>query len=203
MLLGPDGVGKSSVINGIGSGWSAGFRECKSYHLRPIPFRRQRQPETNCDPHGKPARGTLVSVFKLVYLLLANWLGYLAAVRPQLAQGTLVLFDRYFPDCLVDPKRYRLPPSCQCITKLIASLLPEPDLYLVLDAPMSVLQQRKREVTQEESERQRKAYAMGLARLPNLAVVDAARPLAEVVEGVLGRVIELHLAGSREGFKVA
>ena len=36
-----------------------------------------REAIANCDPHGQPARGTLISTIKLVYLLVANWLGYL------------------------------------------------------------------------------------------------------------------------------
>jgi len=189
VLLGPDGAGKSAVIGGIATVQPAGFTGCATYHLRPTLLRRRSN--TNCDPHGQSARGTLISVVKLVYLLVANWLAYLVLVRPQISQGKLSLFDRYFPDCLVDPKRYRLPVSCARMTELAARLMPEPDLYVVLDAPASVLQERKSEVTTEESERQRQDYALRMARLPNVAVVDAARPLTEVVEDVVERVSKL------------
>src|SRR5271166_5756454 len=100
VLLGPDGAGKSAVIASIGSGRSAGFTGSATYHLRPDLFPRSGEPMANYDPHGQLARGTLVSVCKLAYLLAVNWLGYFMAVRPQRARGKLVLFDRYFPDCL-------------------------------------------------------------------------------------------------------
>ncbi len=116
-------------------------------------------------------------------------------VRPQLAQGKLILFDRYFPDCLIDAKRYRLPASCVGMAELVAKLLPKPDLSVVLDTPATVLQQRKCEVTPAESERQRKDYLMRLAGEPNVVVVDAARPLMEVVEDVRNCIIEFHLTG--------
>src|SRR5271157_672341 len=203
VLLGPDGAGKSSVLAELTSKQPALFAGYATYHLRPTPSRGRREPRANCDPHGQPVRGTLISVFKLVYLLVANWLGYLVSVQPQLAHGKLVLFDRYFPDCLVDPKRYRLPASCQRITDLIARLLPQPDLYVVLDAPASVLQERKHEVTPAESERQGKDYATRSATLPNVAVVDAVRPLADVVEDVFDRILELRLARCRERYEVA
>src|ERR1017187_8057504 len=34
VLMGPDGVGKSSVITGLASGLSTGFAGCTTYHLR-------------------------------------------------------------------------------------------------------------------------------------------------------------------------
>ena len=78
VLLGPDGAGKSSVIAGIGDGVAAGFAGCDSYHLRPLSWRGRRRAEVNCDPHGQAARGALVTVLKLAYLFVVNWLGYLA-----------------------------------------------------------------------------------------------------------------------------
>ena len=203
MLLGPDGAGKSSVIEAIGSGWSAGFAECRIHHLRPVLGWGRHETRVNCDPHGRAPRGALLSMLKLIYLLVVNWLGYLMAVRPQMTKGRLVLFDRYFPDCLIDPRRYRLPESCRWMAKIVAMLLPEPDLYVVLDAPACVLQERKREVTPAESERQRTHYAEGLTKLANVVMVDAARPLPEVVEDVVSRIIDLRLARYHEWYKVA
>src|SRR3974377_793611 len=75
VLLGPDGAGKSSVIAGIGDGVAAGFAGCDTYHLRPALFSQTRTPTTNCDPHAKSARGTLVTTAKLAYLLAANCVG--------------------------------------------------------------------------------------------------------------------------------
>ena len=194
VVLGPDGAGKSSVIAGLGSGGAAGFAGCDTYHLRPAFLQRKRPLTPNCDPHGRAARGALISVFKLAYLLAANWLGYLGVVRPRLSRGTLVLFDRYFPDCLVDPVRYRLPRSCRRLTELIAAMIPQPDLCVVLDAPADSLWERKHEVSRAEMERQRSTYAVLGSHLPNVTVVDAARALPEVVNDVVERIIERHLA---------
>jgi len=203
VLMGPDGAGKSAVIEGLANGRSTGFRGCTTYHLRPTFRQGGSSLSANADPHGQTARGTLISVVKLLYLLIANWLGYLLAVRPQLSNGKLVLFDRYFTDCLVDPMRYRLPISCRRVTELIGSLIPQPDLYVVLDAPGSVLQERKREVTLAESERQRTDYAARFEKLPNVAMVDAARPLADMVADVLDRITELRLLRYRQCNEVA
>ncbi len=194
VLLGPDGAGKSSVIEGIGDGVAAGFTGCEAYHLRPSLFRTNRAARPNCNPHGRSARGVLVTFGKLAYLLAANWMGYLAKVKPRLKRGALVVFDRYFSDGLVDPKRYRLPQSCGWLVALVERALPKPDLYVVLEASSQVLGQRKHEVTPAEVERQCRDYRRLAAKLPNAVVVDASRPLAKVVDEVVERSIERHLA---------
>jgi thymidylate kinase len=203
VLLGPDGAGKSSVIAGLERSRWTGFSGCETYHLRPTFWLKQKTPVANCDPHGLPARGTLVTLLKLFYLLVANWLAYWAKVEPQLNDGKLVLFDRYFSDCLFDPRRYRLPSSCRRLAEWVAQLVPKPDLYVVLDAPESLLQERKREVTLAESARQREAYSAKVSGLANVAVVDAARPLKEMVAEVLDRITEVRLGRYHERYEVA
>jgi len=89
------------------------------------------------------------------------------------------------------------------MTESIARFLPQPDLYVVLDAPATALQQRKREVTLAESERQRTDYATRFEKLPHVAMVDAARPLAVVAAEVLDCIIELRLAQYRQRYEVA
>jgi hypothetical protein len=76
-------------------------------------------------------------------------------------------------------------------------------LYLVLDAPAQVLQERKREVTAAEAERQGLDYKRLAGRLPNAAVVSAARPLTAVLDEVLERIVERHLSCYRKQLKAA
>jgi len=197
VLLGPDGAGKSSVIVGLGRGVLAGFVGCETFHLRPALGRRERTSEANTNPHGQAARGVVATIGKLAYLLVVNWLAYFAVVKPRVRRGALVLFDRYFPDCLVDAKRYRLPTSCQWLTELIARLVPRPDLCVVLDAPPRRLWERKREVPVTELLRQCHEYARLGERLSNVSVVDAARSLPDVVNEVVDRIIERHLTETR------
>lgn len=203
VLLGPDGAGKSSVIEEIGDGVAAGFNGCVAYHLRPALTGKKRVAPRNCNPHGQKARCVLVTLGKLVYLLAANWLGYLAKVRPRVQGGALVMFDRYFPDGLVDPRRYRLPRSSRWMVTLIDKLVPKPDLYVVLEAPVTVLRERKTEVTFLEAERLCRAYHQLADKLPNAVTVDASRPLSHVVDEVLECSIVRHLARHGEVFGAA
>ena len=73
-------------------------------------------------------------------------------------------------------------------------MIPQPDLCVVLDAPADSLWERKHEVSRAEMERLRSTYAVLGSHLPNVTVVDAARALPEVVNDVVERIIERHLA---------
>ncbi len=75
------------------------------------------------DPHGKPPRGFLFSIFKLLYWAVDYWYGYLAVIRPDPSNPTLVMFDRYYHDVLVDPERYRLPTSTLGFAQFVGRLV--------------------------------------------------------------------------------
>jgi thymidylate kinase len=183
-FLGPDGVGKSAVIDRLQSQFHR-MPDCVTrYHFRPR-FRRQAEerPPVTC-PHAQPPRTLLVSLAKLIYWLADCWYGYLVAVRP-LRQGSgLVIFDRYYPDVLVDPLRYRLPKRSIKFARWLLRFAPEPDLYIMLDAPAEIVQQRKSELTLKESSRQRIAYLKMFEGLRNKLLVDANRPVAEVTRNI-------------------
>ena len=155
VVLGPDGAGKSSVIHGILGQLNSGGRAVKMRHLKPrLAFpRRGNAGAIVVDPHGKPPRSALVSVAKILIWLGEEWY----ATHFQDKKGELLICDRYYHDLLVDSRRYRYG-GPRWIASLIGSLMPQPRLWLLLDAPAEVLQARKQEVTSEESERQRQAY---------------------------------------------
>jgi len=189
-VFGPDGAGKSAVIKRLTQEISPPFHGTQQFHFRPM-FRQQRkdsQPVTQ--PHGKPPRGALISIFKLLYWLADCWYGYMVSIRPARANSRLVIFDRYFDDILIDPRRYRLPKSCRWFAKLSVHLAPRPDLYVLLDAPAEVVQQRKPEVSPAESQRQRLAYREMFRLLPNAFVVDASCPVDEVTQQVKNLILE-------------
>jgi len=189
-VFGPDGAGKSAVIKRLAHELSLSFHGIQPFHFRPM-FRRQLKdshPVTR--PHGKLPRGAAISIFKLLYWLADCWYGYMVTIRPARAGLRLVIFDRYFDDILIDPRRYRLPKSCQWFAKLVVDLAPRPDVYVLLDAPAEVVQKRKPEVSPAESQRQRMAYLEMFRSLPNAFVVDAAFPVDEVAQQVKNLILE-------------
>ncbi len=118
-------------------------------------------------------------------------MGYVSNIFPLLVKSTFVVFDRYYHDLLVDTKRYRYGGS-RWFAKFIAKFIPQPDLWILLDAPAEVLQARKQEVSFEETARQIEAYLQLIQNLPNGYIVDASMPLDSVVTN-LEKIILSHL----------
>jgi thymidylate kinase len=136
------------------------------------------------DPHALPPRRLIVSLAGLGFKW-ANYTlsGYVADIYPRLIRSTLVLLDRDYHDLLVDPKRYRYGGPAW-FPRAVGWFIPRPQLVILLDAPPEVLQSRRRELPVEETTRQREAYLELTRNLPNGHVVDASKPLDEVVVGV-------------------
>lgn len=183
-FFGPDGVGKSTVIEEAKKLLESSFSGVTQFHFRPGFCRQGRNRTPVTDPHGQAPRGRFLSLAKLLYWLADCWWGYFAVIRPALRGSGLVLFDRYYPDILVDPRRYRLPDGCRSFARYVVSLAPGPDLCVLLDAPAEVVQRRKQEVSPAESQRQRLAYLALLQSLPGKLVVSADCPVSEIARQV-------------------
>jgi len=186
-VLGPDGSGKSTLLGRLEVELEPSFAAIRRYHLRPHLGRRGSSRGPQPDPHGQPPRGRAVTVVKLTAWWVDYWLGYLLEVRPALRRSTLVLFDRYCDDVLVDPRRYRMREPGR-FARLLVRTVPRPDTLVVLDAPESVLRERKQEVSVAETVRQRSAYRALADRTPRAVVIDAGRPPGEVAAEVASLV---------------
>jgi thymidylate kinase len=181
VILGPDGAGKSSVIQGLIGRLEQDGRIVKMRHLKPQILLRRRGAAVMIvvDPHGKPPRSALTSVVKILVWLMEEWYANLF----QDDRKTLLIYDRYYHDLLVDPLRYRYGGSMGA-ARLVGKMMPRPKLWLLLDAPAEILQARKQEVSLEETERQRSAYRAFVQGQKDHAIVDAAQPLDKVIADV-------------------
>jgi len=193
VVLGPDGVGKSTLIEHIIQIVACPFRRHRVFHLRPMLLWRRKQTGPVTDPHGQPPRSRLGSVAKLFALLPDYWLGYGLIVRPVLARSGLVVFDRYFHDLLVDPIRYRYA-GPMWLARLFSRIVPAPDLlFLVLDAQEQVILSRKREVLLDELRRQREAYHHLKDSLDGAVLIHTDRDLDSTLADCSRAIME-HLA---------
>jgi thymidylate kinase len=186
VVLGPDGAGKSSVINAVAKDMIGAFPRARCYSFPPAVLARLRQrPEGPFTlPHELAPRSYMMSVVRAVcYWFVYYQLCYRSAVGLHLARSILVLHDRHLVDALVDPERYRYS-GPMWLLRLIWWFVPKPDLVILLDAPPEVLQSRKQEVSFAESERQRNAYRSLVGSMANGHIIDAVRPLEEVVSAV-------------------
>jgi len=206
-VLGTDGAGKSTVTARVEQDLAPAFLSTKRYH-RPVAsalrwtklYRAQANSRgsmqagvatTEADARSastntptKPPRKLPASLLKLG-LWWADYtvLGYLLCNYPRLTTSTLILLDRYYEDLLVSPEFYRYGGPLW-LARLVGRFIPRPDLTILLDAPPEVIQARKRELTFEETTHQREMYLRVMEGSSNGHVVDASKPLDEVVDEV-------------------
>lgn len=157
-VLGPDGVGKSTVLEGLAAEFIVPLRRRSLFHWRPQVLAKRKDHRPVTDPHSQSPRGSLASMAYLSVFFADCWAGYLFVIKPRLVRAGFVQFDRYFHDVLVDPRRYRYG-GPKWFAKLLCRLLPEPDLVILLDANEDLILSRKTELTRAEIQRQRQAYA--------------------------------------------
>jgi thymidylate kinase len=81
-------------------------------------------------------------------------------------------------------------------------LIPRPHLVILLDAPPEVIQARKQEVSPEETARQREAYLKLVEEMPNGRVVDASKPLGNVIAEVEGIILDYMAARTARSLSI-
>ena len=188
VFLGPDGVGKSTVIDALREAALPAFLRTDYQTFAPSLIPGPLQPKKDT-PHQLPPRSKPASYVKAAWWSVVYTAGYFATIRPSAARGSLVLNHRYLLDAMVDPKRYRYQ-GPQWPLHMIWFVAPKPDLIFLLDAPAEVIQARKQEVAPEETARQREGYRGLIKNLKNARIVNTHRPLVEVTDEVAGVVFD-------------
>lgn len=162
-FMGVDGSGKSTIIDNITPALEDAFHYAVYYeHMRPnhLPSiakligRRESFSSKVDNPHASSGSGFGLSLLRWAYYMLDYTFGFYFKVWPKKSIRTCVwLFDRYYYDYLIDPKRTRIKLP-QWILKMGQFLIPEPDLILCLGTNAKAIHNRKPELTIEEVARQ-------------------------------------------------
>lgn len=202
-VLGPDGSGKSTVIEVLSQQVADLLvkdpEEVFVFHHRPAVFPNIRRLLAFCSkiekeedfssPHRAAPASTLGSLCRILYYWLDYVLGYWVIVRPRLIRGKIILFDRYFHDFLVDPKRSRISLP-EWVRKTLFRLTPLPTLSVVLEASPETVYSHKQEIPVNEIERQIKEYRDMAQEAKNLFVVDAEKEPAAIAREILKTYVE-------------
>lgn len=194
-ILGPDGVGKSSISLAAVGALAPFFDYQRTVCWRPqlIRSRIAKEPHKFKLPHDASPYGPLRSILKLTGAFADFFLDHATATRNQLRGCSLIVWDRYIYDIAVDAKRYLYSgPSWYSDLLLKALPVPEQFLGIVLDANSDLILNRKRELPIEELERQRLAYCGLAGKVPHTYVVrnesDFHSCLQQVLSLVIGRM---------------
>jgi thymidylate kinase len=185
VFLGPDGVGKSTVIDAVQNRVAEAFLcvNYKTFAGSILPNKPKKS------PHALPPRSKFASFAKAGWWLWCYTVGYMRATWPTLCRGGLAINHRYLVDAIVDPKRYRYSGPTELLWS-IWQIVPKPDLIIFLDAPASVIWERKRETTLEETARQCEAYRAMAAKLSNARIVDTNQDVNKTIEQVAELILQ-------------
>lgn len=175
-LLGPDGVGKSTLLAGLATAYPLAIRQIYMGMWQGA---------------GQPGYTRLDAVCAILVRPFRVW-RRVACGALHVARGRVVVFDRYTYDALL-PVTGSWPLLKRPYFWVLAHLAPRPDLVLVLDLPGEVAFARKGESTPERLEAVRQGF---LALAPRLGaeVVDAAAPPEQVRADVVARIWRRHRA---------
>ena len=163
-VLGPDGAGKSTLVEGL-------------RRNLPLPTRVQYMGLTG----GRLPKADALRIPGLVFVarVAILWFRYARSAYYR-ARGGIVLFDRYTLDGAV-PSGMRLSLAGRVSRRLQRHACPMPDLVLLLDASGGTLHARSGEYDAAVLESWRTAFARLEGRVPVLEKLDAERPADEVL----------------------
>jgi thymidylate kinase len=198
-FLGVDGAGKSTLINAVLPALnSATHNAIIVRHLRPtvlpplgrLKGRKLGDAEAVLNPHGSRPSGKLGSLIRLIYLSLDYVIGYWIWTRREIAKKpTVVIFDRYAYDMVLDPRRFRIALAPSTVS-LFARFAPKPDLVFCLHGEPEVLTDRKRELPLTEVSRQVVAIRSWAATQTNAVLIATDGSVEEARDQILSAVMD-------------
>jgi thymidylate kinase len=212
VFLGPDGSGKSSLIDKFNAFRRALHPEKRfvKFHWRPgmLPQIRTLLGKSKLEnefviahPHSPKKRSRTTSFLRWMYYSIDYIIGYYLKILPMKIRTTAVIMDRYYYDIIVDPVRYgfNLP---KWLLKLPLRFIPQPDLTIYLDNEPEELYKRKQELPVSELKRQVEAWREFIPSLPNARIVTTDKPLEDVVHEVTKLVLERRAEMTRGMLKI-
>lgn len=161
-FTGPDGAGKTTVINLLTERLSPVFAKAhRYYHFRPELFGnigdvaqsaglKQDVDRKYGSPHRGGKTGYVSSLFRLFYYSTDYLLGYFVKVKPVLRITRLVIFDRYYTDIICDSRRSRIFLNYKFLYWFGRLFIPSLDYNILLTTDAETILTRKEELDRGE-----------------------------------------------------
>jgi len=202
-VLGTDGAGKTTIINLVTPILEQALHSKIQYeHLRPnwlpalgavVGNKESGNSGIVTNPHAQQPSGFLGSMARLVYYKIDYIVGYWGRIFPRLVKRPhICLFDRYYYDILLDPRRMRIALP-QWIMRGMFLFTPQPRLILCLGGDPEVIFARKPETSLIEVERQVRALRKLCSDNPRAVWINTDQSISDAKHNVL-KVIQTCLS---------
>ena len=200
-LVGPDGVGKSTILERLAATEDWVFLDVVCRHWRPslLPqlgsFVGRRGPAPG---EARPPRRTAGRFprLRLGYYATDVLVGSLLSDRPAASRQKLVVYDRCFLDMAVDPLRYGLPNGKG--VRQLWRLLPKPHRIIALHGIPSAIHERKPELPVDAIQQQLMSWKTLQEEGEITECLDVDRPIEDVVDSVRSLAVQAFLDINRD-----
>ena len=157
---GPDGSGKTTVINCLIKELSSVFGDIRVFHFRPNLYGNLSDVAHSAGlkktvdhhyhlPHRGQKTGNISSFLRLLYYSTDYFFGGLLKIRSLLFKRNIVIFDRYYTDIICDSRRSRIYLPVNFLYGWGRCFIPSLDYNILLTASTETILARKKELDKE------------------------------------------------------
>lgn len=186
-LIGADGSGKSSVLDFLAENFKHDLVHdiYILYDIHNLKFMDKKpEPGKPILNYEKPPHSDLHSFVKLNIMAFLWVLKFYFEIAPMKRSGTLILCDHfYFLGMALDPLKYRYGGNPFWL-KLFLGMVPQPDMYILLDVPLDIVYGRRQEATRDEVSQLLERHREYISASPCGYTVNAANPVEQVAADV-------------------
>jgi hypothetical protein len=136
---------------------------------------------------GDKPRPSRLPILQVCMNLLLAHLGLWLRLRPLLRRDSLVLFDGYDYEYLLDPTAVKGFGRARLLARLL-SLYPRPDMVVVLKAPAAPMRSGNQALSEEETLRQTAVFEQLRFDPQRTLQVDASSPPLEIARAILQKI---------------
>ena len=183
-FMGVDGSGKSTLIKILKKKLNKNYKKIKKLHLRPYLFLTDNRTVIK-NPHAKKKpRSQLISFFMISMWLIIYRIFFLINLKKK---NQLIIFDRYADDLLIDQTRYRFYLRKK-FTEFIIDLFPQPDLWIFVNAPIKLIEKRKKELPTLELKKQIKKYKSLSKKKNSILLINTSDKIEKNISLIIRRM---------------
>lgn len=198
-FIGVDGSGKSTIIKNVSLILKKQFNTNVFYeHMRPnlLPsiafiFGKQNINLNHVNnPHASPPSSTIISFVRWLYYYFDYTFGFFVkvSIKKINKQPSIFIFDRYYYDYFIDPKRSRINLP-NFILNLGQKIMPEPDIIFCLIANPELIFKRKPELPIKEIKRQIIEIEKFSIQNTNSVIIRTDQTISQSVNECLNKII--------------